>query len=83
MPAGLRVHAVELGADVLPAHAHQHPSLDVDDAHGDAGHRVEVVHELLKGRGVDQVRQFERAQVAVGREYALELPPHRPSGCVH
>ena len=39
---------MELDADILPADADQHGTVEVDDADTDAGKGIMVVHNLLK-----------------------------------
>ncbi len=73
MAAGIRMHAVELGADVLPARSDQHLAGKIDEGNTNIRQRIEIVHQGLDGLHVDDVGEFKSAQVAIGREHADEF----------
>ena len=67
--------AVELGADVLPSHADQDPAFEIDHRHGNASELVELVHERLERRRVDDVGELQVPDVSFWREDAVQLQP--------
>ena len=46
--AGLRMDAVKLGADILPAGGHQDIPRHIDDAHADVGELIKIIHHRLQ-----------------------------------
>ena len=73
---GEGVNPVKLRTDILPAGRDQHPAAQIENRHADRGQPVDIVQQRLQRRNIHHIGQFQRTNITLGTEQAVELGPH-------